>query len=606
MPQPEKSPRQDFIIDCSRVHPYPLAISDQPEMQQFVREIPLRDIQWEALQELAQPDSDSTILRASLLPSNDARTIAVMVGTTLVGTVPDPAVILGSQIARVYASGFIPTCQLQITPDATVVAHISLYASDGGVPFNDPPSNQWTLLPGGRIWRVEPTRLSPFDNIPDQSRVLLELRAIDDMVFIHLNGVECGILDMDAADALKGAVDTAAESGLLALAPGWVDRGADGNIALRINALSLRDWDRKDFQLPRNPLGTLVPHREDPEEYQQGMQQFIHEHRSARSRAEARPARVHGWLGKIGPVLLLLLAVVFIIPVFLFESVSARGLVGIFGVSVVLCAISLWVLACRQRDTDQCRQPRYWNTVAPLALTALIPSLVFATIGVFHDTGPQLSTTTSSVHMTTLQTFPRDGGLPLPGALGHIDDGPLPQPIRSPFSRMPVPAPAPAQEPPAAATTPVPAPVIAPRENLIASVVPTRSPNPAPLPQPAPENAPPDTDYEPPVPELPSPREPSVPTSGAQVPQPPQLLIPVLIPDTEPTEDPLLPLWPTDPSAPPTTSEAYGENVPGAAEDPSEQTTEPTGEIPEEENNKDPDQPEEAGTSPLTVEQEEG
>lgn len=598
MSQAEKSPRLDFIIDCSRVHLYPLTISDQPEMQQFIREIPLRDIQWEALRELALPESDSTTLRASLLPSNDARTIAVMVGTTLVGTVPDPAVILGSQIARVYASGFIPTCQLQITPDATVVAHISLYASDGGVPYNDPPSNQWTLLPGGRIWRVEPTRHSPFNNIPDQSRVLLELRVIDDMVFVHLNGVECGILDMDAADALKGAVDTATESGLLALARGWVDRGADGCITLRINALSFRDWDRKDFQLPRNPLGTLVPHRGDPGDYQQGVQQFIHEHRSARSRAEAHPARTHGWLRTSGPALLLLLAVLVILPAFLFERVSARGLVGIFGVSVVLCAISLWVLACRQRDTDRYRQPRYWNTVAPLALAALIPSLVFATIGVFHDTGPQLSTTTSSVHMTTLQTFPRDGGLPLTEILERTDDGPLPQPIRSPFSRMPVPAPA--QEPPSAATTPV----TASRENLIASVAPVPIPNPAPLPQPAPENATPDTDYEPPVPELPAPREPSAPTSEAQVPQPP---IPPLIFDIELVEDPPLPLSPTDPesTAPPTTSETYGESDAGAAEETSEQTTEPPGELPEEEDKRDLNQPEEAGTSPLTVEQEE-
>lgn len=624
MSKAEGSPRPDFIIDCSRVPPYPLAISDQPTVQQFIRNIPLHNIRWEALQELVHPESDSTTLRASLLPSNDARTIAVMVGTTLVGTVPDPAVIFNSQIARVYASGFVPTCQLQITPNASVAASISLYASDGGVPFNDPPTNQWTLLPSGRMWRVEPTRLSPFHKIPDQSRVLVELRAIDDMVFIHLNGVECGILDMDAADALKGAVDTATESGLLALARGWVDRGNDGHVALHINASNIRDWDSRDFQLPRNPLATLVPHRDDPEDYHQEMQRFIHEHRSAQSRAETHPARVHGWLGKTGPALLLLLAVLGIIPVFLFESVSARGLVGIFGVSIVLCVISLWVLACRQRDTDHCHQPRHWNTVAPLALTALIPSLVFATIGVFHDAGPQLSTTTSSVHMTTLQTYPRDGGVPLSEILERNDDGSLPQPTRSQFSQMPTPV----QEPPAVATTPRTAPpAVLPRENITVPMAPSRSPDPTPLPRPTPQNVTSDTDYQPPVPELPAPREPSAPPANPQAPQAPQLPLRPEIFDIELIEDPPVPLWPTDPppesTAPPTTSETpddapddatetYGDSVPGATDEPAERaveesaTTEPLDDTPEEENNKDLNQPEEAGASPLTVEQGEG
>lgn len=429
MPTGKRTSGPEFIIDSSRDRRYPLLISDHPEIAQFIREIPLKNISWDCLVTLANPDATDTVLDALLIPTDTARTISVVVGTTVVGTLPDAGVVADSQIARVYASGLLPTCKLVIAPGDSVVAKVCLYASDGGVPYNNPPANNWALLPAGSRWQVEPTRLSPFKGIPDQSRVLVELRASEDIISIFLDGTECGILDMDAADALNGAVALAIKDGYVPVARGCTEYHHDGQISLHIDALPAEQWCREDAYLDKNPLAKLVPYQSDPSGYAQGMLAFIRAHEITRSPSQENRTTIVEGLRKIGPYLLLVLAACCAILSVAIDALSARGTVGLLGCASILGFLSGWVLFCRSRDTEERKRTRYWEFLIPLSVSALIPSVAFANIGVFYDTRTHLAPTTPA-DMTTLQSFPGNGD-PLPT---FLDEEPETTSTDIPFS----------------------------------------------------------------------------------------------------------------------------------------------------------------------------
>lgn len=422
MPDTVKTPPLDFVIDSSQDSYYRLLISDHADTRPFIHDIPLENINSVAVRELEDPTTPHTVLEALLIPTNDAETVSVVVGTTVVGTLPDPSVVSNSQIARVYASGLIPTCKLVLAPAAEPEAYISLYKSDGGVPLNDPPTHPWTLLPDGSMWRVEPTRHSPFINIRDESRVLVELRALDDIIFIYLNGRECGILGIDAADALRGAVQTAVKDGFIPVARGCVERRDDDTISLHINALAFPLWQREDFRLRHNPLPRLVPYQRNPLLYRAGVHQFIQCHKRA---PQPSPARHHTMLERLhrhAPLVLILLAVLSFLPT-ISADLSARGVVGLLGISVVLAVLGLWILGCRKYDTAARKQPRRWEMALPLALSVLIPSTTFASVGFFHDTDASQQSDISA-QSTTLQPFPHTQDLLVARPPGSSDTPP--------------------------------------------------------------------------------------------------------------------------------------------------------------------------------------
>lgn len=421
-----------FIIDTSCDRSYPLFMSDLPAARELLNEIPLSNINWDALEALTAPDSPTAEYEALLIPTDSARTISVVVDTHVVGTLPDSTLISHSQIARVYASGFIPTCTLTITPGESILARIFLFKTGGGVPFNDPPEKTWTLLPAGALWQVEPTRVSPFNDIPNGSQVLLELRASGDLISIYLNSSECGILDIDAADALSGAVQVAAERNHLTLAQGCVSRTADGCVSLHIDALPFNQWTRDDFALPPNPREKLVPYSNDPLSYLDGLKQFIRDHEAPRDLVRERRQVTRDWLTRISPVILILLGFGNLVIAAAIDDLSARGLVGVFGLSFVFIFLGAWLSFCQKRDTPRRKQPRHWNFLIPIGVSALIPSVVFANIGFFYDSQNPTSQT-SSAGMTTLQNFP---DFPTNRSLQRSPDHSVDSIIREPVTPM--------------------------------------------------------------------------------------------------------------------------------------------------------------------------
>ena len=404
MPDTTKTPPLDFVIDSSRDRYYRLLISDHPDTLPFIHDIPLENINDVAVRKLSDPATPHTVLESLLIPTNGAETVSVVVGTTVVGTLPDPSVVSDSQIARVYASGLIPTCKLVLTPAEQPRAHISLYKSDGGVPFNDPPAKPWTLLPGGSMWRVEPTRHSPFRDIQDESRVLVELRAIDEIIFVYLGGKECGILDIDAAEALQGAVQAAVRDGFIPVVRGCVERRDDDTISLHINALAFPLWSRENSRLRHNPMQRLLPYQRDPGFYRAELLQFIRCHERVPGPTPARNHPVVAGLRRYAPLAVILLAITGLILT-VSGDLSARGVVGMLGINVVFAVLGLWILGCRQYDTTMRKQPRRWEITLPLGLSVLIPSVTFASVGIFHDTDRSLNSAVSA-QSTTLLPFP--------------------------------------------------------------------------------------------------------------------------------------------------------------------------------------------------------
>lgn len=407
-----------FIIDSSYDRFYPLFMSHLPDAHEFIDAIPLRDINWDALTALATPGSPTAEHEALLIPTDSARTISVVVGSHVVGTLPDPTLISHSQISRVYASGFIPTCTLKISPGESVLARVFLFKTGGGVPYNDPPEKNWTLLPSGSRWRVEPTRTSPFAGMPDGSQILLELRTSDNLISVYLNGTECGILDLDAADALSQALQVVAESNHLAYVQGCVHYGQEGQASLHIDALAFDRWSQDDFALPTNPLEKLIPYNPEPLAYLDGLNSFVRAHETTRDLARERRLATLSWLQKTGPYFLVILGLFHLLFAVAIDDLSARGLVGVLGLSFLFFCLGAWLLFCQKRDTPRRRQPRHWNFLIPIGVSALIPSVVFANIGIFYDS-PDPTSQTSSAGMTTLRNFP---DFPTNRSQGRIPD----------------------------------------------------------------------------------------------------------------------------------------------------------------------------------------
>lgn len=400
-----KNANTAFIIDTSEDLPYPLFMSRLPDAHEFIDEIPLSNINWDALEALSTPGSPSSEYEALLIPTDSARTVSVVVDRHVVGTLPDPTVVSDSQIARVYASGLIPTCTLRITPGDSILARVFLFKVGGGVPFNDPPEKSWTMLPSGSKWRVEPTRVSLFSHIPHDSQVFLELRADREVISVHFNGTECGVLDMEAADALCGAVQVAAKHNHLSIVQGYIEYHDSRQIFFHIDALAFSEWQPEDHTMTTNPREKLVPHSADPGDYLEALTEFVRDHEAPRDMTQERRESTLSWLQKISPFFLLFFSVYNLLYVLVVDDLSARGLVGILGMSFTAFTLGIWLILCQRRDTPRHRQSRHWNFLIPLSVSALIPSVVFANIGIFYDSQDPVSQT-SGLPMTTLQNFP--------------------------------------------------------------------------------------------------------------------------------------------------------------------------------------------------------
>lgn len=435
-----------FIIDSSYDRFYPLFMSHLPDAHDHIDAIALRNINWDVLNALATPDSLTAEHEALLIPTDSARTISVVVGSHVVGALPDPTIVSHSQISRVYSSGFIPTCTLKISPGESILARVFLFKTGGGVPYNDPPEKTWTLLPSGSRWRVEPTCTSPFSGIPDGSQILLELRASNDLISVYLNGTECGILNLDAADAISPAVQVVAERNHLAFVQGCVHYAQEGQISLHIDALAFDRWKQDDFALPTNPLEKLIPYNPDPMAYLDGLNSFVRAHETTRDLAQERRLAALSWLQKTGPYFLILLALFHLLFAVAIDDLSARGLVGVLGLSFISVFLGAWLIFCQKRDTPRRRQPRHSNFLIPIGVSALIPSLAFANIGIFYDSLAPASQT-SSAGMTTLRNFPdfptnRSQGSITDPAVDHmrapIQDEPRISPLREIWHETPL------------------------------------------------------------------------------------------------------------------------------------------------------------------------
>lgn len=389
-------PDAGLRFDRGTARTYPLSAPHELNSTCPLGAIPLAHADRPALESLAVPGQDDTYTEALLIPTDAGRTISVLVGDTVVGVLPDTGAVTDSQIARIYASGHLPSCTLHITPGGSHLARILLVSPEMCLPHNSPPTKDWTLLPDGIFWQVEPTRLSPFQMIPEESQMLLELRTNGDLIYTYLNGTECGILDLAAAEALCGGVAHAQHFGLVPVVRGFLRVSPDRKeISLQITALPFADWTKTQRRLSRNPLPRLIPYSTDTRDYRSGLHCFLEEHPDSEE-----PVRPGVPLRAAAPMLSLGFGVLTIAVGLILSGVHSGAAFGVISLGVAIAALGIWACICRRRDTADHTQPRHWGVVAPLAVGIMIPAISFTVVGMIMDARGNLNESLSSELIT--------------------------------------------------------------------------------------------------------------------------------------------------------------------------------------------------------------
>ncbi|WP_029703172.1 hypothetical protein [Corynebacterium callunae] len=386
----------------SHDHPpvFPLAI---PRSGEIIHTIPVENIQRERLEKFAAANKQNCSVTAVLVPADGGSSFKVYVCGEEIGTLRNPELIQDSQISRVFASGCLVSCALRITLGESYLAHIEIGDPERSFVANSVPLKDWTLLPSGRTWSVEPTKLSPFKKYSAQATVLCELRTVEGLVYVFLDREECGILDVDSAIALLDTLSFSRDHKVLPMVRAFIDREAESDaITFAIDALPIQEWD--SCQLQVKPIPALVPYAQNPREYRIGLSALsntVEDHPPVPSYSSLKFPRVC----RVTPFLALFLGLLSIILGIHLSSFSPRGAVGFLGIGLVGVVISAWVLYRRSADSEFKLAPRYWDFIAPLALGITIPSVVFANIGLFVDSSESVSSF-KNADLTTLSSIP--------------------------------------------------------------------------------------------------------------------------------------------------------------------------------------------------------
>lgn len=381
---------------------YPLV---PPLSGEKIQLYPVENIPRATLEKFAAEDKQNRSVSAILVPADAGTTIKVYVSGEAVGTLRDPELIFDSQFARIFASGSVIDCVLRITLGESYLAAIELGDPARSTFLNSPPTTKWTLLPGGKEWTVEPTKLSLFKNLPAQATVLCELREVEGIVYLYLDGQECGILDVDSAVSLADAIAFCQTHDFRPMVRTFVNRECESHVlCIRIDALPFIAWTKSQRLIETKQLPALVPFSEQPSSYRSKVVAFSSSLENQESTSPYSTLRCTRYQN-FAPNLWILLGVITVFLGVHLSSFSPRGAVGFLGLGITAVMISLWVLFRRNHDSENYIAPRHWDFITPLALGVAIPSIVFANIGLFVDSDESASSF-KRTELTTLSSIP--------------------------------------------------------------------------------------------------------------------------------------------------------------------------------------------------------
>lgn len=259
--------------------------------QDVVGEFAYRENLKALVHELQIPANEEAFFTAELVPEPDNPhspsrvAISVRRNDKVIGYIPEGDAESYQQIRRVVASNLTPVCTTRIwyyedyDGDNQYHLRLCLRAPESLLPLNDPPYEEWALLPYGNVSQVtkESDHLDVLlDYVPPtgvgQLLVTLHLvtagvRTKYEAIEVRIDGERIGELTKQTSAKFASAVRYFDEQGVTTVALATI-KGSSLSAEVTLHAAKSHELSDEDLEQELSPLPRLVPYCDNTRKYE--------------------------------------------------------------------------------------------------------------------------------------------------------------------------------------------------------------------------------------------------------------------------------------------------------------------------------------------------
>lgn len=259
--------------------------------QEVVGEFAYRENLKALVHELQIPANEEAFFTAELVPEPDNPhspsriAISVRRNDKVIGYIPEGDAESYQQIRRVVASDLTPVCKTRIwyyedyDGDNRYYLRLCLRSPESLLPLNDPPYEEWALLPYGNVSQVtkESDHLDVLlDYVPPtgvgQLLVTLHLvtagvRTKHEAIEVRIDGERIGELTKQTSAKFASAVRYFDEQGVTTVALATI-KGSSLSAEVTLHAAKSHELSEEDLEQEFSPLPRLVPYCDNAGEYE--------------------------------------------------------------------------------------------------------------------------------------------------------------------------------------------------------------------------------------------------------------------------------------------------------------------------------------------------
>lgn len=259
--------------------------------QDVVGEFAYRENLKALVRELQIPANEEAFFTAELVPEPDNPhspsrvAISVRRNDKVIGYIPEGDAETYQQIRRVVASDLTPVCTTRIwyyedyDGDNQYYLRLCLRAPESLLPLNDPPYEEWALLPYGNVSQVtkESDHLDVLlDYVPPtgvgQLLVTLHLvtagvRTKYEAIEVRIDGERIGELTKQTSAKFASAVRYFDEQGVSTVALATI-KGSSLSAEVTLHAAKSHELSEEDLEQEFSPLPRLVPYCDNARKYE--------------------------------------------------------------------------------------------------------------------------------------------------------------------------------------------------------------------------------------------------------------------------------------------------------------------------------------------------
>lgn len=259
--------------------------------QDVVGEFAYRENLKALIHELQIPANEETFFTAELVPEPDNPhspgrvAISVRRNDKVIGYIPEGDAESYQQIRRVVASDLTPVCTTRIwyyedyDGDNQYHLRLCLRTPESLLPLNDPPYEEWALLPYGNVSQVtkESDHLDVLlDYVPPtgvgQLLVTLHLvtagvRTKYEAIEVRIDGERIGELTKQTSAKFASAVRYFDEQGVTTVALATI-KGSSLAAEVTLHAAKSHELSEEDLEQELSPLPRLVPYCDNARKYE--------------------------------------------------------------------------------------------------------------------------------------------------------------------------------------------------------------------------------------------------------------------------------------------------------------------------------------------------